>query len=235
MIPDRDHWSPLPRGWHFRQLLRHAVCRLLAESPQSAALLAGRIWPNRFEHWLSPDLPAAGVYTLAEENLDARQSPDPDERRLSLTLELVAVADERLDDRLDELCVAAEKALFSDFAIDRLGQAMTAIAEQRLGLRFPRNKSGRSPVDTLLLIRLDRTELGISTDGAREAGMASLFFDVEYFRRLPPPFDTLDINGRPFPPFLHAWSGWDVEEADGRLDMESSQHFEPEQDPENVS
>lgn len=210
--------SPLALGLHPRELIRRAVCRVLLENQACASLLGDRIFANRFEQWFSSDLPAAGVYTLNEECLDSQISPDPDERRLSLVVELVALADIELDNQLDRLSLACEAALNGDYAIDAVGRAMTAIIEEKIGRPVPVGKNGRSVVDTLILIRLNSTELGIAVDGNRETGVASLNFDIEYFWPKVPG-DLAD--------FLLAIGGWDVEISDGRIDMLSRVEFEP--------
>lgn len=210
--------SPQELLLHPRALIRAAVVRVLLQNASCAALLSDRIHPNRFEQWMSPELPAAGVYTLSEECLDSASSPDPDERRLSLVLELVSIADERLDDRLDALSLAAESALFADGAIDKIGAAMTALIEERIKKPVPLGKNGRPLTDTLILIKLKATEIGLAVDGARETGVASMTFDIEYYW----PKDQGDLAD-----FLLAIGGWDVEVSDGKIDMVSRVDFEP--------
>lgn len=210
--------SPLALGLHPRELIRKAVVRVMLENPALRQLLGKRIYASRFEQWLSGELPAAGVYALEEECLDSEISPDPDERRLSLVIELVAMAAASLDDDLDRLSLACESALFSDGAIDSLGSAMTAIVEEKTGKTLPVGKDGRSPADTLILIGLRNTEIGIAVDGDRETGVAILNFVVEY-RWPKTPADL--------PDFIQAASGWDVEISDGRIDMRSLVEFEP--------
>lgn len=209
--------SPLALGLHPRALIRAAIVKVLLANSACAAMFGDRIYPNRFEQWFAEELPAAGVYTLEEENLESDVSPDPDERRLSLVLELVCQADEQVDDWLDRLCLACEAALFASGAIDKIGQAMTEIIAAKIGQAVP-EKNGRSLADTLILISLKKTELGIAVDGNRETGVASLNFDVEYY--WPKSFGNLAD-------FLLAYGGWDVEVSDGKIDMYSRVEFEP--------
>ncbi len=210
--------SPATGGLHMRALIRQAVVNLLARDPACLPLLGGRVWPNRFEAWLSPELPAAGVYTTREEQLESTTSPDPDERKLSLEVELLAWADAGLDDTLDALALALEHALFSDHAIDALGREMAAIVEARLGKAPPLQPNGRSAVDTLLVLALSGTDMGIAVDGERQLGVACLAFSVEYaWPRLPG-----ELND-----FLLAVSGWDTAPADGRMEMFSRVAFAP--------
>lgn len=210
--------SPATGGLHMRALIRQAAVNVLVKDPACLPLLGGRVWPNRYEAWLSPELPAAGVYTAREEMLEADTSPDPAERRLSLEVELVAWADSRLDDTLDALALALEHALFRDHAIDALGREMTAIVEARLGKPLPVQPNGHSVVDTLLVLAAGTTEIGIAVDGERELGVATMGFTVEYaWPRLPG-----ELND-----FLLAVGGWDTVPADGRVEMISRVEFPP--------
>lgn len=216
--------SPATGGLHMRALVRQGVVGLLRQDPACAELLPGGVWPNRFEAWLAWDLPAAGVYTTREEMLDTDQSPDPDERRLSLEVELLALADAALDDTLDALCLAVERALLRDHAIDALGRQITAIVEARLGRELPLLKNGRSPVDTLLAIKATGTEIGIAVEGERPIGVATLAVDIDYtWPRL-----TGELAD-----FLLAIGHWDAAPADGKVDMRSRVEFPaPEPGPE---
>lgn len=202
-------------GIHMRALIRRGVVKLLKADAGMASLCGARIYGNRVEHWYQDEYPAAAVYALSESNAESDVSPDPDERALSLNVELVAAADERLDDVLDALCLALERAV----GIDALGQAMTAIVNRRLPAPLPVDPQGRSPVDAALLrIRQTGSELGIAVDGQRQLGVATVSFEVEY--RWPVMPGTLAD-------FLLAVSGWDVEPADGCIDMQSRVEFSP--------
>lgn len=210
--------SPATGGLHMRALIREAVVRLIKADPACAPLLGDRVWPNRFEAWLTQELPAAGVYTTREEVLESDTSPDPDERRLSLEVELVAWADASLDDTLDALCLALEHALTRDHAIDALGREMTALVEARLKKTLPLLKNGRSPVDTLIALKATGTDIGIAVDGERQIGVATLALDIDY--TWPRPTGELAD-------FLLAIGYWDTAPADGKVDMVSRVEFPP--------
>ena len=206
---------------HPRTLIRHAVVRVLKENEDAAALFADRVFPNRAEQWLTDELPACGVYTLSEERLESDVSPDPCERRIDLGCELLARMSENVDDMLDALSLAVEEAL----QLDAIGAAMGAIVDEaraQAGLPplEPVMRDGvlRHPADTLLLLELRSTSLGVAVDGNREIGVAVLNFDLEYEQ------PRLSI---PLPDFLLAVSGWDVAKPDGYIDMESRVEFEP--------
>lgn len=208
-------------GMHPRALIRHAVVRVLKENPDTAILLGERVFPNRAEHWLCDELPACGVYTLSEDTIESDVSPNPDERRIDLIVELLARNTARVDDVLDALTLAVENALRLDAIGDAMGRIINkALVEEGLPPMEKVKKDGdpRWPVDTLLLLGLKSTDIGIAVDGNRQIGVAAMNFDLEY---TPPEFPV------PLADFLLAVSGWDVMPADGHIDMESRVEFEP--------
>ena len=201
---------------HPRALIRHAVVRVLTKNPGTAALLGERVFPNRMEQWWQSELPACGVYTLSEEWLDTDSYPEPEERRLDLACELLCAADEKTDDSLDALCLAVERAML----LPAIGAAMGDILDEsrvNVGLD-PLGPGQRKALDeTLLQLASRGTELGIAVDDAeRQTGVAALNFSLDY-RRLILPGDL--------PDFLLGVSGWDVQPADGHIDMESRVEF----------
>lgn len=152
------------KNMHPRAVLRRAVCGLLR-----AAGFPGPVYPNREEPWLAAELPAAGVYTTAESALDTDQSPPPDERGLTLTVDVLdeAAADLPLDDRLDALALLVERALTFQ-AVERAGQ----------------------PVMVLDLSRPD-TAVGFADNGERLCACATLTYTLSY--RAPQPEPGLDL------------------------------------------
>ena len=208
---------------HPRTLIRHAVVRVLAANERVASCMGGRVYPNRAEHWLADELPACGVYTLSEDIMESDRSPDPNERRISLVCELVARMTDTVDDALDALTLVIEEAL----NLDAIGEAMGEIvdmarAEKGLPPLSPVLRDGvlRHPADTLLLLGLTGTDIGIAVTGNREVGVAAMSYDLEY--ELPAP----EI---PLSDFLYAISGWDVAPHDGHIDMVSRVELEPVQ------
>lgn len=206
---------------HPRALIRHAVVRVLKENPDTAVLLGECVFPNRAEHWLCDELPACGVYTLSEDSIDSDVSPDPDERRIDLIVEILARNTARVDDVLDALTLAVEEALRLDAIGDAIGRIVNeALVKAGLPPMEKVKKDGelRWPVDTLLLLGLKSTDIGIAVDGNRQIGVAAMNFDLEYETpRLP----------IPLPDYLLAISGWDVQPHDGVIDMVSRVEFEP--------
>jgi hypothetical protein len=206
---------------HPRALIRHAVVRVLKDDERAAALLPGGVYPNRSEHWLAHELPASGVYTLQEQTLETDVYPDPRERRINLVVELLSYMSAGVDDALDALSLAVERAL----CLDSIGEAMGGIVNAQLVAagKPPMEKGRRDgrilwPVDTLLTLNLTSTDIGIAADGDREIGVAVLTYALEYEA---PRYRT------ELPDFLLAASGWDVEPADGRIDMVSRVEFAP--------
>ena len=96
-------------GVHPRTLIRRAVCQVMREHDGLAALIGARIWPNRMEHWFRGELPAAGVYTVSEQRVESDTRPEPQERVISLAVELLGGELEAVDDTLDALCLQLER------------------------------------------------------------------------------------------------------------------------------
>ena len=164
-----------------RALIRHAIVATLKGNATVAAAVGTRIHPNRFAHWQEDELPAAGIYTLSETKLETGKNPDPDERRISLAIEIIVRENVYLDDILDELSSHFEAAL----VLPTIGNHMQAMQGQ----------------DTLLQLEYKGIELGLASEGARNLGVCVMSFDVDY---TPPAFNA------PLPNFLQAVTGWDL-------------------------
>ena len=200
---------------HMRALIRKGMVAVFLADSGMAAMVGDRIFPNRVEQWWSEELPATGVYTLHEDNVTTDKNPDPEERKLTMAVEVLTQATELLDDQLDALALLVERAM----SIDALGAAMTAIVEAKLGKNIGRNSENRSPVDAALLaIKLTGTETGIAVDAERQIGVSTLTFDIEYQA----PIFTAEMDD-----FLLGCSDWDVATADGNIEMQSRVEFPP--------
>lgn len=203
-------------GVHPRTLIRRAVCQVMREHDGLAALVNGRIWPNRVEHWFCHEFPAAGIYTLHESRVESEQRPEPQERRLTLAVELLAGALDAVDDTLDALCLQTERAVLR---LDAIGRAMGAIVDASLPEPLPLVR-GTHPADTLLSITHTDTELGLAVEGQQQLGVATLSIDLEYRWPVVPP-ELAD--------FLLAHTDWYVHPGDDRVDMVSQVTFVPEE------
>ena len=147
---------------HPRTLIRHAVVAVLHEAPALAALCCGRIYPNRESPWMEDELPAIGVYMLAEEPLETDVSPPWDERRLTLAVEIIAQMNDGLDDALDTLALALEQAL----GLDAIGEKLREN-------------------DTLLELQYSGAVTEIVENGKRLVGLATLNFTIDYTMHVP--------------------------------------------------
>lgn len=202
-------------GLHPRALIRQAVCQVMREHAGLDALLAGRVWPNRMEHWFHNEFPAAGVYTLQEVRVASDVRPEPQERRLTLAVELLAGALESVDDTLDALCLQAERAVLR---LDAIGRAMGGIVDALLPDPLPLIR-GRHPADTLLSIVHTGSDLALAVEGQRQMGAAVLNLDLEYRWPVVPP-ELADL--------LLAHTDWYVHPGDDRVDMISQVTFDQE-------
>lgn len=201
-------------GIHPRMLIRRAICKVLSENAVIVEHVTGGVHPNRIEQWWTDEMPAIGVYTLSETRIASDSRPEPQERDLSLVIEILANADATLDDILDHLSLITEQSVMQ---LDTIGRAMGQIVDALLPEPLPL-EHGKHPADTLLKLTHEGTEIGVAVDGQRQCGVASLQFSLEY--AWPDPLPHLED-------FLIANSGWFVEPDDGVMDMESRVEFAP--------
>lgn len=197
--------SPLPV--HPRALIRRAACALLLASG-----FPGPVFPSREEPWLAEELPCIGVYTTDETRQESGRSPEPDERELTLTLDILdrEHPDEPLDDRLDALTLYPESALSFETVRDAVARA----AENAC------IKPDDMPV---LDFVYGSAALGFAEDGRRVVACATLTFRVTY--RMPPPKVDADK-------LKTIISGWDLADfppphggPDGKLEAENINRF----------
>ena len=203
--------SPLPV--HPRALIRRAVCALLRASG-----FPGPVFSSREEPWLADELPCIGVYTTDETRRESDRSPEPDERELTVVIDILdrENPDEPLDDRLDALSLYPETALFFEAVRDAVAQA----AENA------RMKPADMPVLDFLY---GSAAIGEAEDGRRVVACATLTFRVTY--RMPPP----KMNADDLKTIV---SGWDLADfpppcggPDGTLEAENINIFPwPEDD-----
>lgn len=154
--------APAPLPAHPRTLIRRAVCALL-QVPDTGLC---PVFANREEPWESNELPVASVYTTDESRLETDMSPPPDERELTLVVEVLAKANSKLDDVLDALGYRIEQLV--TFAV----------------------LEAASPVPVLDLVHND-TSLGMAENGNKIVGVSTLTFSVSY--RMPQTVEELSL------------------------------------------
>jgi hypothetical protein len=166
---------------HPRSHIRLAVVNLLR-----ATSFPGSVYPSREEPWAAQELPAIGVYSASETKLETDISPRPDERRLSLLVDIVTKGSTHVDDVMDAFSYLVECAL------------TFAALEARLALD--------APSLPLLDLKHVSTELAIADTGHKLLGAASIAFDIDY--RMPASLPSLDS-------FITGGIGWDICDYDG--------------------
>lgn len=99
-----------PQLTHPRQLIREKVASLLVDATNAGK----RVWPSRVRHLAAKRLPAIGVYTMDEESGAADSSALTYERTVTVRVEIIATADDSLDDVLDTLSAQVEAVLLAE-------------------------------------------------------------------------------------------------------------------------
>lgn len=152
---------------HPRKEIRDSVFDILKERVSGIKSFS----KNRFRSfWEDSDLPALGVYTLQESSEVFVEAPRNLKRILTLVVEIVVQADEKLDDLLDQLSLAVENAIHVDET-----------------LRCKANDC-----------RLVGTDLMQKTEGDMLTGSALLSFEIKYFTDAPSQQVLNNYNGADF-------------------------------------
>lgn len=197
----------IPLSAHPRALIRRAVCALLRGSD-----FPGPVFPSREEPWLADELPCIGVYTTDETRRESERSPEPDERELTVALDILdrERPDEPLDDRLDALTLYPEAVLIFETVRDAVARAAA--------------QAGISPDDMPVLdFVYGSASIGEAEDGRRVVACATLTYRLTY--RMPPPRVDADK-------LKTIVSGWDLADfppphggPDGKLEAENINRF----------
>lgn len=139
---------------HPRQEIRDSVLAILKEQVSGIKSFS----KNKFRPtWENEELPGLGVYTLQESSEVHNEAPRNLKRILTLVIEIVVQADEKLDDELDQFCLAVENAIHVDETL--------------------RSKASDC--------RLVGTDLMQKPEGDTLTGSALLSFEVKYFSDAP--------------------------------------------------
>lgn len=136
---------------HRRTQIRDQVVAQL-----TAASIGATVSKSRVHNWQLSDLPAVSVYTLNEPVQTDAVSNRKQRRALAVVIDIHAETDGDVDDDLDALCVAVEKAMEADWRLN--GLALSSF--------------------------LERTTIGLSGEADDRHGLARLEYTVNY-RTLP--------------------------------------------------
>lgn len=131
---------------------RADVRRKIVERLKDRTEAAERVFSNRARQLWPEELPAIMVYTRSETSKDFGSAPRSLERELRMAVEIVAKADENLDDELDTIAQQVEDRILGD---DTLGGICSDII-------------------------LTDTEMAVSGEGDTLFGSAVLTFRVVY-------------------------------------------------------
>lgn len=133
---------------HKRQIIRDAIVALLK---LGIPALDGRVYPNRARPTEMTELPVALVYSLSETaqnfTIDGYQYRD-----LNVIIEIRARLGIGSDDLIDDLCLAAERAIAAD---PRLGGVAN-------------------------LVDIASTQIGLDGEGETRQMVASLSYTIQY-------------------------------------------------------
>ncbi len=173
-------------------LIRQALADRLRQSPEIAAFAGDRIFLNRFEAWGEAGLTTIGVYVISEEPLETDISPPPDERRLTVTVEILSREDAALEERLDQI---ADQVLRS-YTLDPLGELV---------------KAAGGP-DTFLKIEWLGNDRGYLPEGEHTIGANIMAFSLEYQQ----PWADAEL-----PPFETAATDWRAQTPEGEIEAEN--------------
>jgi len=104
-------------------IIREALRARLLESEALAELTGGRISLNRGEPWAEGEATAIGVYAVSEEPINTDDlNPDPPERKLNFTVEILTREDGAMEERLDLMAALVEN-LYDLPSLDKLIKA----------------------------------------------------------------------------------------------------------------
>lgn len=139
---------------HQRKLIRKAVIQRLKDANTACGQ---RVFGNRARQIFQNELPCLLVYTQKEPVEISVQGPREYKRSLQVAVEIVAKADDDLDDSIDDIAEQVEAAIFTDETFGDLAS------------------------DTIL----GDTDIDIIDDGEKPIGAAKILLTIPYYQRLP--------------------------------------------------
>ena len=156
---------------HPRTLIRKALV-LLLEKKMAEYNMPISIYSNRVSAFITDELPAVGVYLLQEEKIEKNKRPDPDERSVSVVIDIVVRESLQIDDELDVFTCLFE-------GIIDLGSV-----EKEINAFFHKTSHDSSEVAAadfwILSVDYEGLDMGMASDEAKTVGIASLSFSINY-------------------------------------------------------
>lgn len=156
---------------HPRTLIRKALV-LLLEKKMAACNIPISIYSNRVSAFVTDELPAVGVYLLQEEKIENGKRPDPDERSVSVVIDVVVRESLQIDDELDVFTCFFEGII----NLDSVESEINAFFNEEGHKESDVNKSDF----WILSVQYDGLDMGMASDEARTVGVASLSFSINY-------------------------------------------------------
>ena len=96
-----------------RILIRNKIKEMLI----AKTLCGNNVTQNRFHKWREEKLPAISIYTLSETSEVWNVAPREYKRKLAIAVEILTIADDNIDDRLDEIAQQVENVLNTDISL----------------------------------------------------------------------------------------------------------------------
>ena len=161
-------------------------------APDDEFFAGGRICLNRLEAWEERELTTIGVYMVGEDPIDTDINPPPDERRLTVGVEIFTQEDKDMEERLDFISALVEFY----YTLPPLGRLIEA-------------QGGK---DTLLKIDWLGNDRGYLPEGQRTIGANIMSFALEY---------QIPWADEELPPFKIADTYWQAKTPEGELEAEN--------------
>ncbi len=197
-------------NYHPRSLIRKALVKMFKKELHEKNFNI-TVFENRVSAFLAEDLPCIAVYAESENILDEAKRPNPNERDLSINIDLLAREGENIDDDLDALSYFIEKIL----TIEKLDSVLDSMFEA----------DGLVSSDIVLIeVTYENIAMGLIADDARVLGCASMAFSIKY--ELPKRSELPDFNEFSFGMDMSGELGENGQGNDNKIDVSLSQKFE---------
>lgn len=165
--------------------------------PEDDFFTGGRIYLNRFEAWDERELTTIGIYVVSEDPIETDKNPPPNERRLTVGVEIFSPEDQALEERLDIIASLVEHY----YRLPPLGRLIKL----------------QGGCDTLLKIDWLGNDRGYIPEGQRTIGANIMSFALEY---------QIPGEEAELPPYTQFKTDWKARTPNGDLEAENIAHPE---------